>query len=284
MSLPRFYDWLTWFQDVAGNAGHDTGRRELAVHRRLLGDSGLPSGTVVHDRLLEALTATPLPAEPRVLDAGCGLGGTTFFLQRALGGRYCGITLSEAQRARASREARRRGLEGVCRFVVRSYDDDLRDLLPDGVDVIVAIESLAHAPSPGATVGRLAKWLRPGGRLAIVDDMPSPSLAADDREFEGFRRGWLCPALAPAASLVATIEAAGLALVADVDLTPRVPLRDGRSLDRLVRLNAAARWLARPTPARVLVESLHGGLMLERLYRRGLMEYRLLAAHCPTGH
>jgi SAM-dependent methyltransferase len=283
MSLPRFYDWLSWFQDVAGHVGHDTGRRELAVHRRLQSDSGPPSGTVVHDRLLDVLTdAAPLPREPRVLDAGCGLGGTTFFLQRALGGRYSGITLSDAQRDRATREAARRGLDSACTFVVRNYDDDLRDLLPDGVDLIVAIESLAHSPSPAATVARLARWLRPEGRLAIVDDMPSPRLPPDDRDFDGFRRGWLCPALAPAASLAAAMDAAGLTLVADVDLTPAVPLRAPRSLAWLVRLNAAARPLARPTPVRVLVESLHGGLMLERLYRRGLMEYRLLVARRPA--
>jgi SAM-dependent methyltransferase len=189
--------------------------------------------------------------------------------------------LSRAQRNRAAREAARRGLGGACRFVVRSYDDDLGDLVPDGVDLIVAIESLAHSPAPDVTVARLARWLRPGGRLAIVDDMPAAGLAFDDPEFEGFRRGWLCPVVASAASLTAALGAAGLAVVADADLTPLVPLRDVRSLDRLVRLNATARRLARPTPARVLVESLHGGLMLERLYRRGVMEYRLLVARRP---
>jgi SAM-dependent methyltransferase len=279
MSLPRFYDWLSWFQDVARRAGQDTGRGEHTVHRRLRSDAGPPSGSVVHARLLAVLAATALPARDlRVLDAGCGLGGTSFFLAGTLGGWHCGVTLSRGQRDRAAREAARRGLDDTCTFVVRSYDDDLRDLVPDGADLIVAIESLAHAPAPAATVGRLARWLRPGGRLAIVDDMPAPRLAADDPEFDGFRRGWLCPVVASAAALTDALDAAGLRLVANEDLTPLVPLRDPRSLDRRIRLNEIARRLARPTPARVLVESLHGGLMLERLYARGVMEYRLLVA------
>src|SRR4029453_12219333 len=93
---------------------------------------------------------------PRVLDAGCGLGGTTFYLHADRGGRYDGITLSADQRARAEREALRRGVADACRFHVRSYDDDLRALAPDGVDLVIAIESLAHAPDPPRPLAHLA--------------------------------------------------------------------------------------------------------------------------------
>ncbi|MEZ5291800.1 MAG: class I SAM-dependent methyltransferase [Vicinamibacterales bacterium] len=281
MSLQRYYASLSRFQDLARRAGHDTGQREMTVHRRLLAPDGRPSGTVVHERLLDVLAAAcPLPSAPRVLDAGCGLGGTTFFLSRVVGGEYCGITLSPTQRDRAEREARRRGAIG-CRFAVRSYDEPLDDLLPEGVDLVVAIESLAHAPDPGATVGRLAAHLRPGGRLAVVDDMPADALPLDDPDFAAFRRGWLCPAVAPASALRRAFAEAGAPVAAEVDLTALVPARRPGSLAWRLQLSSVGRRLPVPASVAVLVESLHGGLALERLYQRGVVDYRMLIGVRP---
>lgn len=283
MNIPHFYDWLTRFQDWTRSVGHDTGRPEHTVHRRMRDAAGVASGSTVHVRLLELLRMHGgVTAQPRLLDAGCGLGGTTFFLHGALGGRAVGITLSAGQRRRASAEAARRGVAASCRFVVRSYDDDLSDLFPDGIDLVVAIESLAHAPDPAATLARLAARLRPGGVVAIVDDMPGDALAWDDPDFAGFRRGWMCPAVASARAVETALRSSGLDVSASVDFTPWVPHRPPAALERLVRVNLAVQALTRFTPARTLVESLHGGLMLERLYHRGLMHYRLVLARRPA--
>lgn len=279
VSIARYYGWLAWFQDQATRVGHPSGHDELTVHRRLRSADGTPSGAVVHHHLLDALqTVGSALSAPRVLDAGCGVGGTTFFLQASLGGGYRGITLSPVQRDRAEAEARRRGLAAHCRFAVRSYDEDLADLWPDGADLVVAIESLAHASEPAATVARLARLLVPGGRLAVIDDMRAAGLPDDDADFEAFRRGWMCPQLGSADRLREAMLAAGLRVAVDRDLTPLVPRREPTALARRVRLSRAALPLARRTPAGVLLESLHGGLSLERLYHRGLMEYRLIVA------
>lgn len=288
MSIARYYAWLSRFQDAAGRLAHDTGQRTLTVHRHLRGDDGTVSGDVLHARVLDAVMATGgAPAD--VLDAGCGLGGTTFYLQARLGGRYTGITLSDTQCARATAEAARRGLAAQCHFAVRDYDADLRDLLPAGVDLIVAIESLAHAPDPAATIGRLAARLRPGGRLLLVDDVPRDTLARDDRDFAGFRAGWMCPAVATDAVLAAAFTAAGLTICHDDDLTPRVRHRHPAAFAALLLAARAGSAVLALTPARVIMGALHGGLLLERLYARGVVRYRLIVAragagaHTPTG-
>jgi len=281
MSVARYYAWLSWFQDLARGVAHDTGQDTFTVHRRLRADDGTVSGDVLHERIVEALRATAgagTAPSLDVLDAGCGLGGTTLFLHARLGGRYTGITLSDAQAARASAEAARRGVTEACRFVVRDYDADLSDLLPDGADLVIAIESLAHAPDPAATVARLAARLRPGGRLLLVDDVPVDGLAHDDPDFAGFRAGWLCPAIARESALTAAITAAELTVCHDDDLTPRVAARGAAMLMALTATSRAARFLLRPTPAGVLMGALHGGLRLERLYRRRLVHYRLIVA------
>jgi tocopherol O-methyltransferase len=274
--LSRYYDWLSRYQRLTSSLGLGGGYDTLTVHRIVNSEGpGASTGEAVHERLLAVIGS---PTAPHVIDAGCGLGGTIFFLHSRLGGRYDGLTLSRVQRARAVREAARRGIAEACRFHVRSYDGDLSDLAPAGADLIVAIESLAHAVDPSATIAGLARVLRRDGQLIVIDDMPSAAVAADDPDFAAFRKGWHTPAIASRTALRSAIDAAGLSLERDDDWTASVPRRDPGTLERLVSINRGVRWLAGPTAAAVVLDALHGGLMLERLYRRGLVEYRLLSA------
>ncbi len=286
MSLARYYSWLSWFQDLARLVAHDTGQGTLTVHRRLRAASGDVSGDVLHDHLLRALHATSTTSVPPaldVLDAGCGLGGTIFAVHARLGGHFCGITVSPTQAARATAEASKRSVSDACRFVVRDYDTDLRDLVPTGVDLIIAIESLAHAPDPAATIARLSSLLRPGGRLLIVDDVPRDGLPDDDADYLGFRRGWLCPAVASDTTLAAALARAGLRVRHDENLTPLMPQRGRVQLNLLAWLSRGAHAVLQRTPVGVLLGALDGGLRLERLYRRELVRYRLVIAQAPIG-
>lgn len=274
--LGYYYDWLARYQSLVTRLGHKGGFDPFTVHRLLIPDrAGVAPADVVHDRIVSA--TGPL-VRPRVLDAGCGVGGTVFYLQARLDGRYEGLTLSDIQQKRASREAARRGLSHACRFHVRSYDGDLHDLLPAGVDLVIAIESLAHAIDPARSIANLAGVIRPGGRLAIVDDVPRDELASGDPDFAGFRAGWNCPGIAGDRVLAAALGSAGLAVEHDEDLTPLVPLRCGDALERLVRANRKWRRVLPFAAGRTLIDSLYGGLMLERLYHRGVARYRFVVA------
>ena len=275
VSVERYYNWLSWFQRATSWIGQGGGYQSLTVHRLLASsDPAVASADVIHERILAAVDIEA----PRVVDAGCGLGGTIFYLHHRLGGEYDGLTLSPTQRVHAEREAKRRGVAAACRFHLRSYDDDLRAIVPDGADLILAVESLAHSVRPERTVANLAGALRRGGALIVVDDVPDDALADGDGDFAGFRRGWRCPAIARHAALLGALSNAGLEVERDEDLTPLVARREPSEIERLMRINR--RWRSRIgwLGAAELIDSLHGGLMLERLYRRGLMRYRLVAA------
>ena len=273
--IARYYDWLSRYQRVAGWATR-AGRSGLTVHRRLAGGPRAPDGDGVHAALAAALGA--LPDAPRVIDAGCGLGATTFFLHGRFGGEYDGLTLSAAQRDRAAAAARRGGVSRACRFHVRDFDAGVEDLVPAGADLVVAIESLAHAPDPLRSVATLAAAVGPGGRFVIVDDVPQAGLGDDDPDLVQFRAGWRCPVVARLSELRVALGAGGLTVVHDEDLTPRVVLRGRAALERLVRANRGIRRWAGAGGSGLVLDALHGGLMLERLYRRGVMQYRLLVA------
>jgi 27-O-demethylrifamycin SV methyltransferase len=270
-----YYDRLARWTAVVARIGYGGGRRSLTAHRALADPSaaGRPTFTRLHDVLAAAL---PSPLQGRVLDAGCGLGGTMLDLAARGSATFLGLTLSEQQAEIGRRAIAATGLSDRITIRVASYDSPL-----DGsFDLVYAIESLAHSPQPHATLERLVERLAPGAFLAIVDDLPAAA-ARGTADLALFQAGWRVPGLLAPDELAACLDRLGLTTVAHQDLT--ADMRP-RSLARIARLEALNRALHRLAPAalRGVLDSYHGGLALERLYRTGLMSYRLVVARKPV--
>ena len=271
LSLDRYYDRLTLYARLARWLGADAGYGTATVHRALRpAKSGESPFEVVH-RLVDAELGPA--ALRRLLDAGCGLGGTSFYFARQRGVHCDGISLSAHQVHAATENARKAGLDERCRFQVASFDGPLPPLC---YDAVVAIESLAHAPDLAASIANLAKSLAPGGRLVVVDDVADP--AADARDAALFKAGWQVPSFVPHATWLAAFTDAGLRVASDVDLTARIVQRRAWQRAALVGLNAAARGLVPQADLRAVLASHRGGLALERLYAHGQSAYRLFVA------
>lgn len=268
--LGEYYDLLSRYGAFARLFGRDGGYARATVHRLLHSPDGLTDpADVIHTYIAAHLAA----ALPRVaLDAGCGLGGTSFHLARIFGTQCEGITLSPAQAETATANAARLDLSGLCRFRVASYDDTLP---ARRYDAIVAIESLAHSANPARSLANLAMALAPGGRIVIVDDVRTPD--ADPADAARFVEGWQAPGFLTHAQWLAAFAGAGLRLAVDDDLTPRVPIRAAASREVLVALNRIASLVPHSGWRKVLA-SHSGGLALERLYARGEASYRLFVA------
>lgn len=98
-------------------------------------------------------TLKRLPAEPDVVDIGCGDG---FFLSLVGGVRKRGLELNPD----AVRRAREKGLD------VR---EGLLDVLPDSsADALTMFQVLEHVERPAEVLRDAARVLRPGGRLFIA--------------------------------------------------------------------------------------------------------------------
>ncbi|MFY8148344.1 MAG: methyltransferase domain-containing protein [Prochlorococcaceae cyanobacterium] len=105
-----------------------------------------------------------LPPGSRVLDVGCGIGGSARILARDYGFDVLGISISPAQveRARALTPA---GLS--CRFAV--MDALALDLEPGSFDAVWSVEAGPHMPDKQRYADELLRVLRPGGLLAVAD-------------------------------------------------------------------------------------------------------------------
>jgi SAM-dependent methyltransferase len=271
-ALSGYYDRLAKWTASARRFGYGGGHDQLTVHRALADPraGGRPTVTRLHDLLLAALQA---PLSGHVLDAGCGLGGTMLDLAQRSSARFTGLTLSERQAAAGRAAAAKLGLADRIGIEVGSYDSP-----PQGpFDLALAIESLAHSPHTESSIDAIVARLAPGGRLAIVDDMPEPQARAT-RDLESFQSGWRVPGLVGAAELNAMLARRGLTIVAHRDLTDELRPRPPTRIAALEALNRALHRLSPSAALRELLDSYRGGLALERLYRRALMRYRLVVA------
>jgi SAM-dependent methyltransferase len=269
-----YYDRLSRWTALLGRIGYGGGRASLTAHRALADPraGGRPTFTRLHDVLAAAL---PSPLRGRVLDAGCGLGGTMLDLAARGTATFVGLTLSEQQAAIGRRAVAAAGLGDRVAIHVASYDSPFEG----SFDIAIAIESLAHSADPIVTLARLADRLAPGGLLVIVDDMPAAE-ARETRDLALFQSGWRLPVLLAAEELVTALQRCGFEVAIDHDLTAEVRPRTLKRIAQLERLNRAL-WRVAPGALRAVLDSYHGGLALERLYRKGLVSYRLVSARKP---
>ena len=105
-----------------------------------------------------------LPPGSRVLDVGCGIGGSARILARDYGFDVLGISISPAQVRRAT-DLTPSGLS--CRFEVM---DALDIACPDqSFDAVWSVEAGPHMPDKQRYADELLRMVRPGGLLAVAD-------------------------------------------------------------------------------------------------------------------
>ncbi|WP_170110570.1 methyltransferase domain-containing protein [Flavilitoribacter nigricans] len=130
-----------------------------------------------------------ITAADRVLDAGCGIGGSALFLAEQLGCRVEGITLSRRQVETATRLAAEKELDELVSFSRQNYlDTDFPDA---HFDVVWAIESFGSAPAKADFFREMYRILKPGGRILFADTFkPYPYDITTDKDMLTMLNGW----------------------------------------------------------------------------------------------
>jgi SAM-dependent methyltransferase len=120
--------------------------------------------------LLDIVRALPLTAGMRVLDLACGDGFYTRRIADRLGpgGSVTGVDLNRAYLSLAKLEATHQTGSATIDFVAASFD---RLPFPDETfDFVWCAQSLYSLPEPVAVFEHLARVLRPGGIVAVLEN------------------------------------------------------------------------------------------------------------------
>jgi tocopherol O-methyltransferase len=231
-------------------------------------------------RLMERLAEkAKIPNGAEVLDIGCGIGGSAFWLAQQYDCTVTGMTISPVQAKLATKKARKQRLAKQLRFLVG--EADFWQPQPASVDVIWIMESSEHFRNKGDFFRRCASALKPGGILAVCAWLRGEQSSSDREQklVATVARAMFSASLDTLTQYAAWVRAANLKVETAEDITRNIaPTWQycSRLIDRW-----PLKWLVNfaDEPTRRFVKSFP---LMTQAYATGAMAYGLFVARKPA--
>ncbi len=171
-----------------------------------------------------------------VLDAGCGVGGTSIWIAEKYGAKVVGINIVEKQIKLANKYAKERKADNLVSFELGDY---CKTNFPnESFDKIFALESVCHTDDKDAFVKEAYRLLKPGGKFCIYDYFINKlNNETDKQNYETFCNGWAMSNLAKQTEFEKFLSKNGFKNIRFSDLT-------SKALESSKRIrNASNAWL-----------------------------------------
>lgn len=165
-------------------------------------------GRELYDRRRAILAALALEPGQAVADVGAGSGFFALLFARALGprGRVYAVDISAPFLRAIEERAQRAGLTTITTV---QNDQGSVNLPENSVDLVFSADTYHHFEFPQAMLASIARALRPGGELVVIDFRTDPQIAS--AWVQGHVR-------AGREQVIEEVEAQGFHLVEDLDL------------------------------------------------------------------
>lgn len=161
--------------------------------------------------------AAEIKSSDRVLDAGCGVGGTSIYIAKSVGANMTGITISSRQADQAVEYAKKNGVSGLVDFKAMNYlDTTFEDA---SFDVVIGCESICYADNKEQFVKEAYRLLKPGGRLVVTDGFASELANNDNPVLRYVINGWGLNFLETPERFKSYMKSAGFSAVSYTDKT-----------------------------------------------------------------
>lgn len=163
-----------------------------------------------------------LKAKDRVLDAGCGIGGSSLWIAKKIGAKVVGVSISEKQINFAKELARINNVEHLTEFYIKDFIDT--GFENETFNVVWAIESVCHAENKFEFLKEAFRVLRKGGKIIIADGFLKRNAMNDEEKIiiEKFNEGLVLPNLSDVDQFKKKLEKAGFKRIDYWDKTKEI--------------------------------------------------------------
>lgn len=217
----------------------------------------------------------------KVLDVGCGFGGTSRYLAKKLGQKasVTGITLSPKQVERGTELAKEQGTPNAQFTVMNALAMEFPD---NSFDIVWACESGEHMPDKKAYIDEMMRVLKPGGTFVMAcwsqrDDSVVPFDKRDKRDLQYLYEEWTHPYFISVNDFKKLIDDTGV----------MGPVTTANWVDETIASWRHSIWVGVEDPKgwifkpKTYIKCFRDAYCLERMHRafkRGLMEYGMWTA------
>lgn len=157
----------------------------------------------------------------RILDAGCGVGGSSFYLASKFDVHVEGITLSEKQYEYAQRKCIDLRLSKKVTFSLQDYSNT--NFKDNTFDLIWAIESITSAEDKKQFAMEAHRLLKKGGRLIIADYFKTNENLTDKNNLlEKWRQLWSMAPFLTLNNYISIFNDNGFTLSSSYDVTSKI--------------------------------------------------------------
>lgn len=213
----------------------------------------------------------------RILDAGCGVGGTSIYVSSKYDVAVHGITLSQNQVEKAIDKSSRALLIGKTHFSVQDYCNT--SFKNSSFDGIYGMESICHANEKADFLKEAYRLLKPEGTLVVGDFFKTPTVdnPKNAELISKWADTWAIPDFADTMDFIQKAEKAGLTLIENNLITEKIK-KSAKRLHMMFYPGIVMQTLLKPLGFR---NSVQGKNVWSTYYQyksllKGLWEYRVL--------
>ncbi|KAJ8302833.1 hypothetical protein KUTeg_019229 [Tegillarca granosa] len=151
------------FQDFLDNQQYS--KNGILRYEKIFGRTYVSTGG--YDTTKEFVSMLNLKHGQEVLDVGCGIGGSAFYMVKEFGVTVTAIDLSINMVDIGIERAEEVNIKDEVQFEVA--DATKRDYPPNSFDVVYSRDTILHIADKLSLFKKFFKWLRPGGKVLISD-------------------------------------------------------------------------------------------------------------------
>jgi len=215
----------------------------------------------------------------KILDAGCGVGGSSVWLAKERRCKVVGISLNQRQIERATAFAKQLGVDGNAVFEQNDYNDT--GYAPGSFDVTWGIESICYADDKRRFLKEAHRLLKPGGRIILADFFKEEGLNEGNAKLvKQWANGWAINDFATREEFEEDLRSAGFTNIKILDITSNI-MPSAKKLYRswfLGSLGAKLYGLFNKNATSLGKNNVHNAWLQYRTLKKGLWKYLLVKA------